>query len=113
MDLGSTSRAVFRPVGTRAKQALTLGTHLHAALGEQRRIQYTVQGQDGGAEPFADQRVGDTLRADTFLAIVQEQTISAIVVAAAMMNFPAPFSKNQNKVFHRCFNSWFNVAEGG
>lgn len=29
------------------------------------------------------------------------------------MNFPAPFSENQNSFFWRCFDSWFNVAEGG
>jgi len=29
------------------------------------------------------------------------------------MNYPAPFSKNQNAFFWRCFDSWFNVAEGG
>ena len=29
------------------------------------------------------------------------------------MNYPAPFSKNQNSFFWRCFDSWFNVAEGG
>lgn len=29
------------------------------------------------------------------------------------MNFPAPFTKNQNAFFRRCFDNWFNVAEGG
>lgn len=29
------------------------------------------------------------------------------------MNIPAPFSKNQTAFFHRCFDNWFNVAEGG
>lgn len=29
------------------------------------------------------------------------------------MNLPAPFSKNQNDFFWRCFNGWLNVAEGG
>ena len=29
------------------------------------------------------------------------------------MNLPAPFTKNQNAFFRRCFDSWFNVAEGG
>lgn len=29
------------------------------------------------------------------------------------MNLPAPFSQNQNEFFWRCFDSWFNVAEGG
>ena len=29
------------------------------------------------------------------------------------MNYPAPFSENQNEFYWRCFDSWFNVAEGG
>lgn len=29
------------------------------------------------------------------------------------MNLQAPFSQRQNDFFHRCFDSWFNVAEGG
>ena len=29
------------------------------------------------------------------------------------MNKPAPFTQNQVDYFNRCFDSWFNVAEGG
>jgi len=29
------------------------------------------------------------------------------------MNNPAPFTENQVNYFNRCFDSWFNVAEGG
>ncbi len=29
------------------------------------------------------------------------------------MNNPAPFTQNQVDYFNKCFNSWFNVAEGG
>lgn len=29
------------------------------------------------------------------------------------MNFPAPFTQNQDEYLQRCFISWFNVAEGG
>lgn len=29
------------------------------------------------------------------------------------MNMPAPFSKRQEEYMYRCFDSWFNVAEGG
>lgn len=29
------------------------------------------------------------------------------------MNYPAPFSENQNTFFWRCFDNWLNVAEGG
>ncbi len=51
---------------------------------EQCGAQASVQGKDSGAEPFADQRVCDALRTDTSLAIVQKQTIPAIVIAALM-----------------------------
>ena len=50
--------------------------------------QLPVQRQDSGPEPTADQRVGNRLRTDTFLPIVQEQTISLVVVAAAMYQPP-------------------------
>ena len=49
---------------------------------EQCSAQASVQGKDGGAEPFANQGVGDALRTDTFLAVVQEQAVSAVIVAA-------------------------------
>ena len=55
---------------------------------EQRGPQASVQGKDGGAEPFADQGVGDALRTDAFLAVVQEQAVSAIIVAALMYQPP-------------------------
>ncbi|MBE6599121.1 MAG: hypothetical protein E7638_06745 [Ruminococcaceae bacterium] len=29
------------------------------------------------------------------------------------MNKPAPFTENQVRYFNRCFDSWFNIAEGG
>ena len=29
------------------------------------------------------------------------------------MNYPAPFTERQMQYMSRCFNSWFNVAEGG
>ena len=55
---------------------------------EQGSTQASIQGEDGGAEPFAYQRVGDALRADTFLTVVQEQAIPAIVVAALPYQSP-------------------------
>ena len=55
---------------------------------EQCGAQASVQRKDGGAEPFANQRVGDTLWTNTFLAVVQEQAVSAIIVAALMHQPP-------------------------
>ena len=82
--LFGTFRAVFRPIGfwqivTAAEDAFPPVCPV-----EQGGAQASVQRQNGGAEPFADQRVCDALWADTFLAIVQTQTIPAIIVAAAM-----------------------------
>ena len=84
----STFRAVFRPVRFRQIVAAAENAFLPVRPVKQGGAQTSVQGQDGGAEPLADQRVCDALRADTFLAVVQQQTISTIVVAAAM-NQPA------------------------
>ena len=55
---------------------------------EQCGAQTSVQGEDSGAEPFANQGVGDALRTDTFLAVVQEQAVSAVIVAALMHQPP-------------------------
>lgn len=55
---------------------------------EQGGAQGIVQRQDGGAEPAAHKRIGNTLRADTFLSIVQKQATFTIIIAAAMYQFP-------------------------
>ena len=84
----STFRAVFRPVGIGKEIAATNGAGLHTITVQQGGAQASVQGQDGGAEPATDQRICDALRADTFLAIVQKQTVPAIIIAAAMYQPP-------------------------
>jgi hypothetical protein len=83
-----TLRAVFRPVRFRQIVAAAEDAFLPVCPVEQGGAQVSIQRQDGGAEPFADQRVGDTLWADTFLAIVQKQTIPAVIIAAAMYQPP-------------------------
>ena len=80
----SAIRTVFRPVGFWRIVTAKEYTFPPVCPVEQGGAQASVQGQDGGAEPFADQRVGNTLWADTFLATVQKQTIPTIIVAAAM-----------------------------
>ena len=55
---------------------------------EQGGAQASVQRQDGGTKPFADQRVSDALRTNTFFAIIQKQTAPAIIMAAAMYQHP-------------------------
>ena len=80
----SAIRTVFRPVGFRQIVTATEYTFPPVCPVEQGGAQASVQGQDGGAEPAAHQRVCDTLRADTFLAIVQKKTVPAVIVTAAM-----------------------------
>lgn len=84
----STFRAVFRPVRFRQIVAAAENAFLSVCPVEQGGAQASVQRQDGGAEPTAHQRICDALRADTFLTIVQEQTVPTIVVTAAMYQPP-------------------------
>lgn len=64
--------AVFGPVGLRHKYCATLGAafHLVPVFGDL-GVQGRVQREDGGPEPPAQQRIGNALYANTFLAIVQ------------------------------------------
>ena len=80
--------AVFRPVGFWHKVAAANGAGFHAVTVEQGGAQGSVQWQDGGAKPFADQRVSNALWADTFLAVVQKQAAPAVIIAAAMYQSP-------------------------
>ena len=73
-------------------------------LREQRGAQANVQGKDGGAEPFTNQRICNALRTNTFLAVVQEQAVPAIVVAALMYQPPgcAVLLVGHVRDFRRC-----------
>ena len=82
-------RAVFGPVGVGRKRRPADGAAFDFVpafgdLGAQGR----VQRQDGHLEPPAQQRIGNTLHTDTFLPIVQGDTVSGNVVAALMHQFP-------------------------
>ena len=46
------------------------------------RFQRGITGQDAPAEPLAVDRIGNTLYTDTFLAVIQQQAIASVVVAA-------------------------------
>ena len=86
--LFGTIRTVFRPVGFWQIGVATEDTFLHVSPVEQSGIQPSVQRQDSGAEPLADQRVCDTLRTDTFLAVIQQETAPAVIVTTAMYQPP-------------------------
>ena len=58
---------VFRPVRFRQIVATAEDAFFSICPVEQGSAQASVQWQNSGAEPFADQRVCDALRADTFL----------------------------------------------
>ena len=51
---------------------------------EQGRFQFLVQRQHRRPEPPAQQGVGNGLDADTFLPIVQRDTVAAVIVATLM-----------------------------
>ena len=86
--LFGTIRAIFRPIGFRQIVTSAENTFLSVCPLEQGGTQASVQREDGGAEPATDKRVCDALNTNTFLTIVQEQTVPAIVIAAVMYQPP-------------------------
>ena len=83
-----TFRAVFGPVGTGDKQRPTYGAFLSIQPVEQRRFQFLILRQYRRPKPPAQQGVGNRLDTDTFLPIVQSDTVSVDVVTALMHQFP-------------------------
>ena len=83
-----TFRAVFSPVRTGGKQRPAYGAFLSIQPVEQRRFQFLILRQYRRPKPPAQQGVGNGLDTDTFLPIVQGDTVSGNVVAALMHQFP-------------------------
>ena len=83
-----TFRAVFGSVGTGGKQRPTYGAFLSIQPVEQRRFQFLILRQYRRPKPPAQQGVGHRLDPDTFLPIVQSDTVSVNVVAALMHQPP-------------------------
>ncbi|EDS72184.1 hypothetical protein ANASTE_01894 [Anaerofustis stercorihominis DSM 17244] len=82
VNLLCTELAVSGPVGT-GEEWLTTDHAAFEFIPEQKlRFQRLIQRQDSTAEPFAEKRIGNTLNADTFLSIVQCNTVAAVIVAA-------------------------------
>jgi len=77
-------RAVFGSVRLGNVPAAAEDTFLHVLPVEQSGAQAFIQRQHSCPEPAADQRVGNALNANTFLPIVQQQTIPTVIVTAAM-----------------------------
>ena len=83
-----TFRAVFSPVRTGGKQRPAYGAFLSIQPVEQRRFQFLILRQYRRPKPPAQQGVGNGLDTDTFLPIVQGDTVSVNVVAALMHQPP-------------------------
>ena len=83
-----TVRAVFGPVGTGGKQRPTYGALLRIQPVEQRRFQFLILRQYRRPKPPAQQGIGNGLDTDTFLPIVQGDTVSVDVVTALMHHPP-------------------------
>ena len=81
-------RAVFGPVGFWDVPAAAQDALFSFPAVEQGGAQAFVQGQHRRPKPAADQRVGNALRADTFLPIVQQKAVAAVIVAALMHQPP-------------------------
>ena len=83
-----TFRAVFGPVRTGGKQRPAYGAFLRIQPVEQRRFQFLILRQYRRPKPPAQQGVGNRLDTDTFLPIVQGDTVSVDVVTALMHHPP-------------------------
>ena len=86
----SAIRTVFRTVRTGNEPFPTFCALLGVEVGKESGFQLPIHWQYRGTKPLADQRVGNTLDADTFLPIVQGNTKAIIVVAAFVYQLTHP-----------------------
>jgi len=85
MDFGRTGRTILSPIGAGIENCSAQAAKFAGPLIKKRRFQFPIQRQDRNSEIFADQRFGNALDADAGVpSIIQEQTISTVVVAALM-----------------------------
>ena len=86
-------RAVFDAVRGGRKRSSALGTTLFILGLEKLRVEQLINGKYSSQKPFAKKRIGNKLRADTFLSVVKQNAVSAIAVAAfpfyKAVDFPA------------------------
>ena len=108
--IGGALVTVFAPIGARHEHRPALGTGPRPSSVEQCGTQPLVCWQDGGAEPFADQGIADTLDTDTrFPAVIKSKAIAAVIIAAGFSNQRIGFSPllgchlNQQIVFPPSF----------
>ena len=76
--------AVFPPVGFGGKERPANSTAFPASPAQEGGFQCFIKGQDSGSKPAAEQRIADTLHTDARLAVLQQQAVPAVIVAALM-----------------------------
>ena len=91
-------RAVFGPVRLRLERGPTLAAAFHfIPVFDDFGVQGSVQWEDGCLKPPAQQRIGNALYANTFLAIVQQQAITVTVITALMRQTPGLLRRNASQ----------------
>ena len=91
-------RAVFGPVRLRLERGPTLAAAFHfIPVFDDFGVQGSVQWEDGCLKPPAQQRIGNALYANTFLAIVQEQASTVTVITALMRQTPGLLRRNASQ----------------
>lgn len=103
-DLPAAVRAVFYAVGAGSKGSAAYRAAAQVLCLVKLGIQLLICRKNGSAKPFAKQRIGNALRADTFLAIVQQNTVSVNIVAARLfyqgIYFPALLRRQPDQFAH-------------
>ena len=76
---------ILSTVGARHEHRPALGAESRPSAIEQGSAQPLICWQDGGAEPFTDRGIADTLDADTRLpTVVKSEAVTAVIIAAVM-----------------------------
>ena len=86
-------RAVNRPVGAGRKRRTAHTTTAHILRMVKLGVQLLICGQYGNTEPFTEQGIGNKLRTNALVPVVQQDTIPIIAVTASPahkgIDFPA------------------------
>ena len=77
-------RAVFPPVGFWEEERPADSAAFPASPAQEGGFQCFIKGQDSGSKPAAEQRIADTLYTHARLAVLQQQAVPAVIVAALM-----------------------------
>ena len=78
-------RAVFPPVGFWEEERPADSAAFPASPAQEGGFQCFIKGQDSGGKPAAEQRIADTLYTHARLAVLQQQAVPAVIVAALII----------------------------